>query len=114
MFFLQSGECGCVLPPNYQHFKYVNFTPGSFFGVLDIFGSCSKLKDCDINSWLEDWYSHSKDLVRQFTVSTQTTCELLTLTIHDLWEMKSMFFDDYRRLMSNSHKQLAFILRKKL
>lgn len=38
IYFLMSGECGYVLP-KHSNIKYINFTVGSRFGVIDIIGS---------------------------------------------------------------------------
>ena len=38
IYFLMSGECGYVLP-KHKNIKYINFTMGNQFGVIDIVGS---------------------------------------------------------------------------
>lgn len=66
MYFLLNGECGCVLPQRYNHFKYVNFDEGNFFGVVDILGSCLEFEDRDedLEYWLENWYNAKSDIRR--------------------------------------------------
>lgn len=59
IYFLQEGDCGCVLPPDYHNLKYVNIKIGDYFGIVDIIGSAGIHKSlCDLNSWLENWYKY--------------------------------------------------------
>lgn len=59
IYFLQEGECGCVLAPEYDKFKYINIKHGSYFGIVDLIGSAVSLKTItDLNCWLDNWYKY--------------------------------------------------------
>ena len=82
LFFLKSGVCGYVLSARFNYLKYIDFYDGCFFGVVDMVGSImnSHRAVCPENA-LEDWVQYQDCLYRQFNVSAQNNCELLTLPI---------------------------------
>ena len=81
---MQAGDCGCVLPPDYHEFKYVNFEVGNYFGLIDILGSCKAMDGDEMNHWLDNWHKHKTDITRQFSVGSQSLVEMLTLTVANI------------------------------
>ena len=61
IYFLREGKCAFVLP-KHDNAKYINVTPGCFFGIIDIVGSVLKKKDGF--KLLNDWANH-KELLKQ-------------------------------------------------
>lgn len=109
MYFLTEGRAGYVLP-RYNNFKYIDFNKGCFFGVVDIPGSCLRIqKKPDLQYCLENWYKLKDEMLRQFTVGTQSLVELLTLSLEDLYRMSFTYHVDYERLMKDSFDRLERI-----
>lgn len=85
IYFLREGVIGNVLPHHFN-IKYINYPVGSHFGVLDIVCSCLSK-----NMAIDDWVKSYTVLKREFTVMTQTTSELITLSMQDLEQTKEDF-----------------------
>lgn len=112
---MRQGTCGFVLSPRYNNIKYVDFNFGCVFGVVDILGSLLNFEDgMDLEYCFSNWIVYKDRLKRQFTVATQSHCELLTLSIQDLWNMKTEFIEAYESLMANSYDRLDRCHRLKL
>jgi CRP-like cAMP-binding protein len=86
IYFLMDGECGFVLP-KHDNIKYINVTVGNHFGLIDIVGSILSNPDQDLDHWI----LYKDTLKRQFTMMSQTKCELLTLSIDHLNKMQHEF-----------------------
>ena len=94
------GEVGNVLP-HHHNIKYVDYTEGSHFGVLDIIASCVAH-----GVHVDDWVMNHDKLKREFTVMCQSISELLTLSIRDLETMKDDFADQYDMLFNKAQIRL--------
>ena len=103
-----------MLSPKYASLKFIDFPEGCDFGVIDILGSIMALEDVDHESALENWILYKDKLKRQFTVQTQSECELLSLTIQDLMNMRTEFLEAYEALLSNSFVRLDRAMRLKM
>ena len=115
IYFLKSGSCGFVLSPKYRNTKYIDFPEGSQFGVTDIIGSVLSLGDDeDLEYSLENWILYRDRLKRQFAVGAQTECEMLTLSIEDMYSMRSEFVEAYETLFRNAYYRLDRAHRLKL
>ena len=92
IFFLNAGKCSFVLPKHDQ-INYINIDVGATFGTIDIIGSI--LKHSEGYEMLNDWITHKDKMKRQFTVcSKDVKCELLAISIMDLWKMKNEFLEN--------------------
>ena len=109
IFFLKRGECGLVLP-KHKNLKYINISPGNFFGVIDIVGSCMKQGTVDCTSFLQ----YKGYLKRQFTVKSQQMSELLTLNIDMLDRMRIEFIEAFDDLFFSGFKRLNRSLKVKM
>jgi hypothetical protein len=67
-------------------------------------------KDLDLDKWIY----HKEKLRRQFTLMSQTRCELLTLSIDDLHKMQHEFSEPYQDLFENAFVRLQRCLKIKL
>lgn len=116
IYFLRAGNAGFVLSPKYCSIKFIDFPEGCVFGVIDIVGSLMSIdqEGFDYESALENWVQHKDKLKRQFSVHTQQECELLSLSIQDLYCMRSEFLEAYEALMNNSFFRLDRALRLKM
>jgi hypothetical protein len=113
IFFLMNGNCFFQLSmkmPSSETwwdqvkyaFRYIQIEKGLYFGVIDIIGSIMKmfLDDPD-GDYFEKWYDEVERLFHQFNVTTgpQTT-DLLSLSIHTLWKMRTEFFEEYQMMFN--------------
>ena len=62
----------------------------------------------------DDWMQYPEKMKRQFTVRSQTTCELLTVSVKDLERMKYEFNDEYNTLFDNKIVRLNNVLKLKI
>jgi CRP-like cAMP-binding protein len=108
IYFLNQGECGFVLP-RHNNVCYVHFEIGSSFGLIDVIGSVMKY-----GIDFEEWMQYPEKIKRQFTVRSQTNCELLTITIKDLERMSNEFNDEYNVLFDNKVVRLNNVLKLKI
>ena len=112
IFFLNAGKCSFVLPKHDQ-INYINIDVGATFGTIDIIGSI--LKHSEGYEMLNDWITHKDKMKRQFTVcSKDVKCELLAISIMDLWKMKNEFLESYEAIFDDSYIKLYRTLRVKL
>mmetsp|Transcript_36132 Transcript_36132/g.55484 ORF Transcript_36132/g.55484 Transcript_36132/m.55484 type:complete len:216 (+) Transcript_36132:708-1355(+) len=108
MYFLKGGNCGFVLP-KHRNIKYIDIHVGGYFGLIDIVGSIFS-RDIQFN----DWIQYKDILRRQFSVMSQTNCDLLMLPIHDLNKMRWEFLEAYEGLFQNAYNRLNRALKVKL
>lgn len=108
IYFLNEGECGLVLP-RHNNVMYVKFELGCTFGLIDIIGSVMK-HGIDFDEWMQ----YPEKMKRQFTVRSQTNCELLTISVKDLERMKYEFIQEYDALFDNKVIRLNNILKIKV
>ncbi len=108
MYFLKGGKCGFVLP-KHRNIKYIDIHVGGYFGLIDIVGSIFS-RDIQFN----DWIQYKDILRRQFSVMSQTNCDLLLLSIHDLNKMRWEFLEAYEALFQNAYNRLNRALKVKL
>ena len=80
-----------------HEFQYIKISKGHYFGVIDIIGSILSFEvDCECGEFMETWYENVEHLTRQFNLATGAVqAELLTLSIEQVWKMKSEYFDQY-------------------
>ena len=90
IYFLKSGDCGYVLP-KYRNLKYIAVSNGQYFGVLDIVSTCIRYSNESYN----DLMQYKGLMRREFTVKSQTNCELLMLHVSCLDKMKTQFVEPY-------------------
>lgn len=108
IYFLNEGECGLVLP-RHNNVMYVKFELGCTFGLIDIIGSVMKY-----GIEFDEWMQYPEKMKRQFTVRSQTNCELLTISVKDLERMKYEFIQEYDALFDNKVIRLNNILKIKI
>lgn len=100
VYFLVTGSCGYVLP-RFKNKIYSMINPGEHFGHVDLgdekdlFDSGTKIRRTAI--------ALLHTMIRRFTVLAFTNCELLALSVKDIFKMKLEFplafaeiFDDVR------------------
>lgn len=88
---------------------YVKFELGCTFGLIDIIGSVMKY-----GIEFDEWMQYPEKMKRQFTVRSQTNCELLTISVKDLERMKYEFIQEYDALFDNKVIRLNNILKIKI
>lgn len=108
IYFLKDGIVGNVLPRHFNT-KYVDYPIGSSFGIVDIICSCFT-NDLEINDWI---YYHAL-MKREFTVMTQRTSELITLSIKNIEDLREDYESQYISFFNMGHKRLLRLLRIKL
>lgn len=88
---------------------YVRFELGCTFGLIDIIGSVMKY-----GIDFEEWMQYPEKMKRQFTVRSQSNCELLSISVKDLERMKYEFNQEYNILFDNKVVRLNNILKLKI
>lgn len=99
-YFMKQGECGFVLACN-GNLKYIDITPGNYFGIIDILGSMLQNGNPDLHL-----SNNSDKLFRQFTVQTQKKTEVLTLSLDNLVMMDQEYPDAYNDLFHSAYMRL--------
>ena len=61
----------------------MSISPGNSFGNIDIIASTNKH-----SIPITKWYNHLNHIKRHFTINASENCEILTLSIQNLIEMK--------------------------
>ena len=102
MYFLVKGAAGYVLP-RYDNKAYMIIDHGETFGHIDIATDKTFIEE-DLALTKRSHYA--LDLIRQFTVQAFSTCDLLQLSISDLFKMKLEFPRIFNELFLNSRDQL--------
>jgi CRP-like cAMP-binding protein len=108
IFFLTKGECSFVLP-KHDNQKYVKVNEGGSFGAVDIMGSVFK-NDVE----LETWFSRKDVLKRQFSTMASTYCEMMSLSVQDLYRIQVEFLEYYEYLINEKTDFLQKLLLIKL
>lgn len=96
--------------PKYSNAKYVDFNEGAYFGIIDIIGSIFHHKDIQVNNW----FQHLDKLKRKFTVMSEASTSLLSLTLVDFNRLKLEFTDIYYKLIQDAEKQIEKVIQLKL
>ena len=101
---MQDGSCGFVLP-KHQNLKYIDIDNGMHFGVIDIIASLINEDDC-LSEILDNWISKKEKLKRHFTILSDGSSHLLTLSIESLNRMKFDFLDTYETFFRDGLSRL--------
>ena len=56
---------------------------------------------------MDNWIQHKEMLRRQFSVMSQTSAELLTFSINDIFRMRSEFSGAYSTLFNDGYDRLV-------
>ena len=106
MFFLSEGACYFQLSSNLFNFKFVKINKGYYFGNIDIVGSIYSLSDeYEEGFFEEEWMEDVERLTRQFNVFTGAEkTEMLTLSIQDIWLLKTEYFEAYNKFINFDEK----------
>ena len=60
-----------------------------------------------MENFLEMWHDYSERLTRQFTAVTGSqNVDILTLSISNVWNMKTEFYDEYQKFVNVEEKRL--------
>ena len=94
----------------YRNLKYISISTGQYFGVLDIVSTCIKYK----NDSYDDLMQYKGLMRREFTIKSQTNCELLTLNVRIIDKMKQEFLESYEMLFDMALRRLRYSIKLKL
>lgn len=104
------GVSGYVLP-RFNNAVYIEIEKGDHFGLIDLVYDTQTLhKKVTIRKETQK----NDDLHRRFTVQALTNCDLLTLTLEELDQMKLEFPDIFEELFRNTFRRLKKALKTKL
>ena len=112
IYFMKKGVCGFVLP-NFRNAKYIDIPVGEHFGVIDIIGSILGQEEYGLEK-LNEWITMKHSLKRQFTTMSNTNCELLSFSIHDLSRMQFEFIEAYDKMFGDGFNSLYKCLQIKM
>lgn len=91
IFFLVDGQAGFVLP-RFENKAYLNIVKGDHFGHIDLGDEPEFADNEDINSYLRYKLTHAKKSVhRKFTVQAFENCDLLSLSLQGLHQLRLEF-----------------------
>lgn len=115
IYFLLNGDAGFVLSASLRSFKYIDVNHGCHFGIIDVIGSLLDLeKTADLKYCFNNWNNYVDRLHRQFTVSTISGAEMLTLPIEEVWNLRTEFIQEYDDFMHDAFGRLDQCHRLKL
>lgn len=95
IYFQTLGVAHFVLP-RYKNVPYIKILEGFNFGIIDIIGSIQSI-GCE----QADWYKNRSQLHRQFTVISESNCEVLIFSIQNLFQMQTEFPDYFTELFDS-------------